>query len=200
MQKLITIATIIGGSLLAISCEQHTGGWERDLSLAGSVSFYFGPYYIKEATCTYDGEVPGELHYLKSTVYTQKVSDTEVSLSCVAQWGAATFKVSIPVMALSGEPYNVTFDYTSEDATVVYIDGTAAPVSDSATATIAGWIKEPVMLRTSTGSAAGNLDSSSDSDPAIPEYTCDINIGSTLNGVPLNIRITDISHYNDYND
>ena len=163
MKRLALIAVIICGCILT-ACdnnddETHTLGYERDNTLAGSISF---AGYKMVANGVYEENVLDGFQYNLSHITIDKVSDTEVMLFCYSKWGETTIKVLIPVILVSGEPHNVTFDYSSNDAMITY-DDVESPLSG---VTINGWIKEVLADESSNNGG--------DEDPATPHYLCDI--------------------------
>lgn len=155
------------------------GGYEPDNSLAGSVLIRG---YKIEAKGSYDGKILDNFQNDLSLLHISKVSDTEFSLSCTSVWGETAFNVSIPVVAVSGKPYDVTFDSSSNDATVIYNGTKYTPISS----TVNGWIKRiDVQPSTSRGDSS--------SDPATPNYRCEINVNcNNIDGKVLSLKITKV--------
>lgn len=181
MGKILAIlAVFFCGCILTISCDDNetkTIGYERDNSLAGSISFVG---YKMEAEGSYDENILESFQYDLSYLDIRKVSDNEILLFCFSKWGRTTLKISIPVIHVSGEPHDATFDYSSNDATIIYDDVEYTLIS----ATIDGRIKE-VDVQGSSNNGGGR-------DPATPEYTCKININCNVNGKKLNLKITSV--------
>ena len=60
-----------------------------------------------------------------------------MDLFCLTKWGDESIEIFFPVIPLSGEPYNVNFDYSATNAKVKYNTSEWQTVS----ASINGWIK-----------------------------------------------------------
>lgn len=181
MKKKSTIITaIICACIFITSCndnETKTTGYERDKSLAGSISFVG---YKIEAEGLYSEIVLENFKYDLSHLSIKKVSDTEVAFFCFSKWGETTLKVSIPLIIVSGSPHDATFDYSSNDATITYNNTEHTSIS----ATINGWIKETNVQQSSNYRGS--------SDPATPDYTCEIIINCNIDGKALNLKITSV--------
>ena len=182
MRKKSTIITaIICCCIFITSCnDTKTIGYERDKSLAGSISFVG---YKMEAEGLYSEIVLENFQYGLSHLDIRKVSDTEVSFFCFSKWGETTLKVDIPLIIVSGKPHDATFDYSSNDATVTYNNIEHTPIR----ATINGWIKETNVQQSSNNKGS--------SDPATPHYTCEIIINCNIDGKALNLKITSVKPY-----
>jgi hypothetical protein len=180
MKKSVIIFAMIYGCLLALSCndnETNIMGYERDNSLAGSISFVG---YKMEAKALYNDQALDNFQYDLSHIDVRKVSDNEVFLFCFSKWDDTTLIISIPVVAVLGQPHDAIFDYLSNDATVTYngIEYT------SINSTIKGSIKEIETQQSS--------DNDGGSDPATPSYDCEINIECNVNGKVLNFKILSV--------
>ena len=152
-------------------------GYERDDSLAGSISFVG---YKMEAKVSYAENLLENFRYDLSHLNIRKVTDTDVSLFCFSKWAETTLKVSIPLILVSGETHDAKFDYSSNDAVVTY-NGTEYT---SISANVNGWIKELNVQRSSNNEGGG--------DPATPNYTCEITINCNIEGKALNLKITSV--------
>lgn len=180
---------MICGCLFTTSCNKEEDEWQstsgpfpRDTSLAGSVSL---SQYIIEAEGGYGEIILKDMKSNESRLNIDKVSDTEIALYCHMIWKETKFNISIPKIPLAGVAYDATFDYKSETATVTYNDNKYATVSTS----IKGWIKE-VPMKVNKSSNKSTKDS-----PAPFFYKCEININCTIDGKPLNLKITEIDPY-----
>lgn len=106
-----------------------------DTSIAGSTSIDLR--LIKECKGVY-GEDPLENFQANTSfLITTKASDEEMTLICHTYWGEESVKISIPRIPLSGEPYNVNFDYSTTNTKVIYNTTEWQNVSTL----INGWIK-----------------------------------------------------------
>ncbi len=133
-----------------------------------------------EAEGTYAGKALEHPQLYMSHINIHKVSDNEVSLHCISASEDAKYEITIPTIALSGKPYDVTFDCQSHDATIKH--NSNEPVTTSAT--VKGWIKIE-----ETRAASYNREG----DPATPAYDCEINISCKLDGKELRLKITRMS-------
>lgn len=179
-KRLAIITAFFCSCVLTTSCndnETKTMGYERDHSLAGSISFVG---YKMEAEGSYAENVLENFQYDLSHLDIRKVSDTEIMLFCFSKWGETTYKILVPIVSVLGEPHNATFDYSSNDATVTSNDTEYTSIS----ATIKGWIKE-INIQQSPNNGGG-------SDPATPNYTCEIIINCNIEGQVLSLKITSV--------
>lgn len=181
MKKALVLLTTVMSCILFSSCDSTDGG-ERDRSLAGSISFR---HYFITAAGTYDGTLLEYLQRDGSHLSIEKLSDTEVSLECVSEWGEETnFKISIPYIPVSGVPDNAALDYTSTEVVVIHNETEYTSVGTS----IKGWIKEENFEENK------NTRSNAGLDIYMPSYNCDIEIECTLDGKKLIITITSATY------
>lgn len=184
MKKFIVSVSLITCSLILFlpSCVITEPPLNRDTSLAGSTSINFRQ--IKECKGIFGEDSLENFQSNASVLTTGKVSDEEMTLFCRTKWGDESIEISFQVIPLSGEPYNVNFDYSATDAKVKYNTTEWEPVN----ASIKGWIK-----RIDFDNARNTVKSNkSESDPATFRYACDINISCILNGKNLTLKITSI--------
>lgn len=180
IKRQIIITAIIYGCIFITSCndnETKTTVYERDNSLAGSISF---SGYKMEAEGLYSEFALENFQYDQSHLTIGKVSDTEVAFFCFSKWDETILKVNIPLITLSGTPHDATFDYSSNDATITYNNTEHTSIS----ATINGWIKETNVQQSSNNRGG--------SDPATPDYTCEIIINCNIDGKALTLKITSV--------
>lgn len=150
--------------VLLISCDQveeygwDNGSFPRDTSLAGTVSDGAEFYYQGTVVCKYNGNTicDGISDYGMDL---GKVSDQEVSLSCVVGNADSAVHVSIPIIPLYGVPSDASLDYSTSDG-VVRINGIDY---SSVTLSVRGWIRDTQIPK-------------SRYSPYRPNYECDISI------------------------
>ena len=173
MKKILFCLAVIGSSVLFSSCEPKCGQ-DRDMSLAGSISSSF-VYYSFTATGEYDGTSLGEYRNDYDISFT-KQSDTNVSMGYGGIFGEEETAVGIyiPSIPLHGDPDNVTFDYVSDHATVVYNDVEYSSIRTS----IKGWVRNENFKPEATRCS-----------PAVQEFLCEIDIECLLDGKKLKIDI-----------
>lgn len=147
------------------SCEDETRveTFHEDKSLAGSI---YVPGYRFEADASFDGSEMEGFRYDTGFVVISKVSDAVISFFCYSEWNGTLLKIDIPEIPLTGKPYDVTFNCTTDQAQV----GLNGNIHAGAHTTITGWIKRK------TRSVFAN---STRSRPAMHEYDCDITIETT---------------------
>ncbi|MDD4592215.1 MAG: hypothetical protein PHG06_17585 [Parabacteroides sp.] len=153
-----------------------------DTSLAGSV--FIDSRQITKIKGTFDENSLENFQSNESVIGIGKVSDEEIHLFCHTKWGDEWIDFSSEAIPLSGEPYNVNFDYSSR-AKVMYNTTEWQTVS----ASINGWIKRVGF------DDARNVGKSNYSlgDPPTFHYACDINISCILNGKKLTLNISSIA-------
>ena len=182
--NIFVILMIFSFFLLLSSCDRETTtSYPVDKTLSGSVSNV--NHRIKQCTGTFDGATFKNLQPNLSSFRTVKVSDEMISLNSVTTWDDVKIDILFPTVPLSGESYDVKFNFSSVDAKVTYNDITYKPAST----TINGWIKREGDYNDQKGKKSGkNL-----SDPASFLYSCDINIKCTIDGKELSLKITSVS-------
>jgi|GEM_PF-4182284 hypothetical protein len=182
-QTVLSVSLITCSFILFLSSCEVTTTYPRDTSLAGSTSIDYRR--IKECKGIFGEDSLENFQSDGSSVLTTgKVSDEEMDLFCLTKWGDQSIDIFFPVIPLSGEPYNVNFDYSATDAKVKYNTTEWEPVN----ASIHGWIK-----RVDFDNARNAVKSTkSESDPATFRYACDINISCIVNGQNLTLKITSI--------
>lgn len=180
MKKIYLLALVMVCSSF-LSCKENdspvfTEDPPPDSTLAGSISF--NDYRIT-AEGTYDG-TKLKAFDVDSFMDIVKVSDTEVSFNCRPMWSDSEYKIVIPSIKVSGEPYNVAFDSTSANATVWYKETQYVGCE----ASVNGWIKRKSV----------NLSpaSSHDGMPYPMEYTCAITISAEVSGKMLQVEILSV--------
>ena len=182
---------VLFSCLLAAACNDDDDGerttccYEPDRSLAGSISLI--NWYKMGAEGSYDGSTLDNYEYDMSSLDFDKVSDTKVRLYCLSTWGETTLAITIPEITVSGKPYDVTFDCSCGETTVIYDDVEYTSVSTA----INGWIK----LAEPPGVSLENDGDISRDSPATPDYNCDINIDCNVEGKMLSLKITSMSPY-----
>lgn len=179
MKKIALLLPLLICGFIPSSCENtdETDTFPPDKSLAGSITM---TGYQFEAEGSYSGTALTDYKMNYSSLSIDKLSDTEIDLSSNSRWGNTRINIYIPTIQLFGNPYDVSFNSTSENATVKYdnIKTVCAIVN------IKGWIKQIDNLN----SASNNLNSKG-ADPATPDYSCEINISCNINDEPLKIII-----------
>lgn len=179
----LSVSLITCSFILFLSSCEITTTYPRDTSLAGSTSI--SHHRIKECRGIFGKDSLENFQSDgRSILTTGKVSDEKMDLFCLTKWGNESIEVFFPVIPLSGEPYNVNFDYSATDAKVKYNTTEWEPVN----ASINGLIKRVDFdnVRNSVKSTK------SESDPTTFRYACDINISCIVNGKNLTLKITSI--------
>ncbi len=176
MKKLLFYFVAIVNCILFSSCSDMFGcGVERDMTLAGSITSGSTEYPFI-ATGEYDGSPLGEYSDSYGPVF-NKISDTNISMNCHTRWGETEMIIDIiiPSIPLNGEPDNVTFDFTSANATVSYDGIEYSPVEMS----VKGGIRNVDFIPDATRCS-----------PAIYEFLCEIDMECLLDGKKLKLNLT----------
>lgn len=163
-----SIFTLLCCCTLITSCgdEWRTDCPGLDSSLTGSISYSYGI----EAEATLDGEPIENFDSYPQILYFKKLSKTKVSMELGIGRGDDRFmEILIPEIPVSGEPFNVAFDYSSNDGTVSY--DTFKDIKTNVS--IKGSMKR-VTTRCS---------------PAWPMYSCDMIVECMVDGKKLSIKI-----------
>lgn len=155
------------------------GGFPPDTTLAGSVSL-FGAYCIKEITASLGGEVLDGYIMKRSFIDLSKVTPDKVSMVCHTEWNTDILNIYIPIIMLSGKPYDVTFESSCDESMVSYKGIEYSSIKSKTE----GWIKRPDKIGHGV---------SSKYSPATPDYDCEINIECTIGDKILKLTISSIS-------
>lgn len=182
MKKNLLMVSIL---ILAFSsCDNQTitTSYTPDISLAGSVSM--GSRQITKSECIFGDNSFTGFKSNESVLIIGKVSDEKILLWCRTKWVNESIEISLPPIPISGQPYNVYFDYEGIDGTVIYNNIKLTPVRVS----VNGWIKRDGIQTRNVSKSTQNI-----SDPAIYSYACDISINCIFNEDSLTLKIFSIS-------
>ncbi len=170
--------------------DPHSGDLP-DASLVESITYNSTFHPITMASVTYDGVKLTDFRRLGSTLYLDRIlgSLTDVSMDCDISCGMPgeangedgggdgsykRFMIELPRVAVSGEPYHVTFDETSVNARINY---------SPAIAVLRGWI-------TARGVTVGNRGATR----VIPRYDLDLHVAVSWTDAAENMLDTDETH------
>jgi hypothetical protein len=180
MKKLAVILAFVACWAISISCGSPKFDYDDyDNSLTGSISYMFRA----DAEGIFDGVLffPDDnspaVHAFCSI---SKVSNNTVYFWCNLEslvendeW--KTSSIHIPELPITGEPYDVAFDYTSSEASVSHDETEYKPVN----VTIQGWMRD-----------TGTFLDYTRKSPIYPEFDCDITINCTIDGKELEMKIS----------
>lgn len=183
MKTFTAVMTALFCCCLIISCNDDStkvlGGYD-DNTLAGSV--IIDGYRIVEAEGLSDGTMLENFQSEGSLIDINKVSDTEVSLSCICVWDEMKYEISIPIIALYGMPYDVTFNTSSNNVEII-CNGRKYT---EASATASGWIRKTGMQQSYNTRS---------NDPATPDYDCVIYVQCIMEGESFCFRINKVQPF-----
>ena len=154
-------------------------GFPPDTTLAGSVSLS-DAYCIKEITASLGGEVLDGYNMKQSFIDLSKVTPDKVMIFCHTEWNGDILNIYIPIIMLSGKPYDVTFESSCDESMVSYKGIEYSSIKSKTE----GWIKRPDKIGHGV---------SSKFSPATPDYDCEINIECTIGDKILKLTISSIS-------
>ena len=173
MKKWIVLTMMVFGCI--VSCDDK---WKTtdppDNSLAGSI--IVADYENIEQEGMYN-EVSIEIS--NSILAIGKISDTKVQLRYESKWDEVPLYIMIPSIPVSGVPNNVVLDSSFDNIDLKYNNK-----SYFASGSISGWIKKVIDSKSSHNISLGI--------PAIPDFTCEININCSVDDKIFNLKITSI--------
>lgn len=172
--------------MAAVACTRNDGEetttiTEIDRSLAGSIAL---DAYRMEVECSDGEDVEGALRYDRDGyIYIKKMADDKVALLCLMHFDSEELSVEIPLLPLSGKPYDAAFDAVCAEAAVTVGERRFEPVS----ATVEGRIKRTKAPRSSVRIGLAEL--------TRPAYDCEIGIRCTVDGAAMEFRVLSVSAY-----
>ena len=182
MKRIFLIACSFIMLLSGCDNEIITTSYPLDTSLAGSV--FIDSRQITRCHGTFGENSLKNFQSNESVIGIGKVSDEEIHLFCHTKWGDEWIDLSSEAIPLSGEPYNVNFDYSATTAKVKYNTTEWQTVS----ASFNGWIKRVDFDNTRNALKSNK----NENDPPTFHYECDINISCIFEGEKLTLNITSI--------
>lgn len=157
------------------ACEMIDDSIPLDTSPAGSVSMNG---YFMDAEFSYNGRIISDSANRLAELSVHKITDESIMLSCGTGYGAKEkIVLRINDIPLSGEAFNVAFDYSTNEAEGQIID---EQVHAAVNASVKGWIKRPNMI---------NAGISMLTSPARPDFLCDITITCQVDNKHVIIKI-----------
>lgn len=184
MKKILLLFCAV--CLAAVACtrnneEETTTIPEIDRSLAGSIAL---DAYRMEVACSDGEDAEGAPRYDRDGyIYIKKVADDKVALLCQMHLDGEQLSIEVPLIPLSGEPYDAAFDAVCAEAAVTVGERRFEPVS----ATVEGRIKRTKAPRSSSRIGLAEL--------TRPAYDCEIGIRCTVDGAAMEFRVLSVRPY-----
>lgn len=184
MKKILLLFCAV--CLAAVACtrnneEETTTIPEIDRSLAGSIAL---DAYRMEVACSDGEDAEGAPRYDRDGyIYIKKVADDKVALLCLMHLDGEQLSIEVPLIPLSGEPYDAAFDAVCAEAAVTVGERRFEPVS----ATVEGRIKRTKAPRSSSRIGLAEL--------TRPAYDCEIGIRCTVDGAAMEFRVLSVRPY-----